>query len=390
MGLQKTCCVKVAMMHIIILRGTTNKCIKWSWHKILILNFEYNMITFIGTSFKNDLWSTYEQQIIHNVRDQIDNRFPYDKNLFINMTWFGPQFDNKEYDRYTELIGQKFDNLFLLATVDPAMINPDQIANMIINLGNPKLFKLGNFDTDYHFNFFAPVLKKHFKLYSDQELKLKQIDWLFINYNRKPREHRVKFVQQLINRDLKKYGLVTLGKPNVVYDKDPANKLFFTVGENIDNYVATGHWYNTKQPDPFGLPHDVLSLHNIHYWQRHFLHVIGATEFNVWDDIFVSETQFKPIIGLRPFLINGNVRTYQWLRDNGFRTFEKYFPGINFEDEHTVHNSICDAIEQLVSMNQHDILNLYQQMMPDLLHNRTRFYTFADEQQHQMQTCLAY
>jgi hypothetical protein len=338
------------------------------------------MITFIGTSFDNNLWATYEQQIITRIGEQIDIAFPHDKNLFINLTWFGPQFSNKEYAKYTNLIGTKFDNLFLLATVDPAMINPDQIADMVTNLGNPKLFKIGNFDSDYHFNFFAPILKQHFKSYLPQELALQEIKWLYINYNRKPREHRVKFVQSLIDRNLKKHGIVTLGKPNTIYDKNPANTLFFTVGEKIDDYVDTGHWYDTTVPDEFGLPHDVLSLHNMHYWRHHFLHVIGATEFNVWDDIFVSETQFKPIIGLRPFLINGNVRTYQWLRDNGFRTFEKYFPGIDFEDEHMVHDSICQAIEQLIPLSQEKLVNIYQSMMPDLLHNQNRFLEYADEQ----------
>jgi len=341
--------------------------------------------TYIGTTFKNNLWGHYENQIINQLLEQVKQRFTDQKNLFINLTWFGPQFNNEEYRRYLELRGQKFDNLFLLCTVDPAMINPDQIAQIAIDLGNPKLFKLGNFDTDYHFNFFAPVLQEHFKTYSDDQLQLKNVDWLFINYNRKPRQHRVDFVQQLIKRDLKKYGIVTLGKPNVIYDKDPTNKLFFTVNENIENYIETGHWYSTKNADEFGLPHDVLSLHNIHYWQHHFLYIIGATEFFVWDDIFVSETQFKPMLGLRPFLINGNPRTYDWLEQHGFRHFNQYFPNINFHDPDQVHNSICDAIQQLTQLPQQDIVKLYQTMLPDLHHNRKRFFEFAQEQKHKIE-----
>jgi hypothetical protein len=118
------------------------------------------------------------------------------------------------------------------------------------------------------------------------------------------------------------------------------------------------------------------------YWQHHFLYIIGATEFNPWDDIFVSETQFKPIIGLRPFLINGNVRTYQWLENNGFKTFNRYFDGIDFTDEHRVHESLCQAIQYLTTLSKNDILELYNQMLPDLLYNRQRFYEFADEQIH--------
>ena len=117
-------------------------------------------------------------------------------------------------------------------------------------------------------------------------------------------------------------------------------------------------------------------------WQQHFLNIIGATEFYPWDDIFVSETQWKPIIGLRPFLINGNVRTYQWLRDNGFRTFNHYFPGIEFENitEDEVHQSIVQAIQYLTTLTADQLMQLYTDMLPDLLHNQSRFYIYAEEQ----------
>ena len=341
--------------------------------------------TFLGTHFPSSyLWSTYELYCIKSIRRQIDIKFGDSNNLFINLTWFGPQFTNGEYDRFLELVNKKqsYNNLFLLCTVDPAMINPEQIQDIVRKLNYPALYKIGNFDTEYHFNFFAPVLKKHFQFYTDEELKLIDPKYVFINYNRKPREHRVNFVRQLIDKDLKKYGIVTLGKPNIIYDKDPANDLYFSIGETIESYSKNNHWFSG--PDQFEIPHDVLTLHRMDYWQQHFLYIIGATEFNVWDDLFVSETQFKPILGLRPFLINGNPRTYQWLRDNGFRTFNHYFDNIDFEDSETVHESLCKAIEFLATKSPAQIIELYEQMLPDLYHNRERFYKYADEQQYKI------
>lgn len=341
------------------------------------------MISYLGTTFPSDwLWFTYENNCINTLKQQIETEFKDDKNLLINLTWFGPHFNNGEYTKYLKLVGQQFDNLFLLSTVDPAMINSEQIDNIAASLGNPTVYKIGNFDTEYHFNFFAPVLKRHLQTYTNEELRLVDPEYLFINYNRKPREHRVKFVRQLIDKDLKKYGIVTLGKPNVIYDKDPANDLYFSIGETIESYNKDNHWFTG--PDEFEIPHDVLTLHRMDYWRHHFLYIIGATEFNVWDDIFVSETQFKPIIGLRPFLINGNVRTYQWLEDNGFRTFNRYFDGIDFTDEHQVHESLCQAIQYLTTLSKNNILELYNQMLPDLMYNRDRFFEFADEQQYKI------
>ena len=125
------------------------------------------MLTFIGTKFPDQwLWSKYESSCIDSVQKQIENRFPTSKNLLINLTWFGPQFNNGSYNQFQQLVNNKIkvDNLFLLATVDPAMINQPQITDMIDLLGRPKLFKIGNFDTKYHFNFFAPILAEHFEI----------------------------------------------------------------------------------------------------------------------------------------------------------------------------------------------------------------------------------
>jgi hypothetical protein len=187
----------------------------------------------------------------------------------------------------------------------------------------------------------------------------------------------------LIEKDLKKYGIVTLGKPDVTYDKDPNNNLFFSIGEKIEDYAKNNHWFSG--PDPCGIPHDVLTLHRIDYWQQHFLYIIGATEFNHWDDIFVSETQFKPILGLRPFLINGNPRTYQWLESNGFRHFNSYWPEIDFNDSDRVHDSLCEVIRLLSQMSKTQIEQLYVSMLPDLQHNKQRFYEFAKEQKYKME-----
>jgi len=342
---------------------------------------------FIGVIFPDSwLWSKYEKYCIDSVTDQVKTKFSNSKNLIINLTWFGPQFNNNSYREFLELTNNhvKFDNLFLLATVDPVMITQQQIADMVDLLGGPRLFKIGNFDTEYHFNFFAPILSDHFSDLQEEQLILTDPQYLFINYNRKPRKHRVDFVRKLIDTNLKDLGIVTLGKPNLIYDKDPNNKLYFSIGETPDTYSKNNHWFTG--PDEFEIPHDVLTLHRLDYWQQHFLNIIGATEFNPWDDIFVSETQFKPILGLRPFVINGNVRTYQWLRDNGFRTFNHYFDQIELENitELQVHDSIVQVLRFLAQLDKTQILEMYNHMLPDLQHNKQRFFEFAQEQRYRI------
>jgi hypothetical protein len=346
------------------------------------------MITVVGITFPREwLWGSYEEIVLDALKKQIDRLYPDQQNLLINLTWFGPQFSNNGWQQVLDLAPRVFDNLFLLATVDPPMINPDQIQYLTARLGHPKLHKIGNFDTEYHFNFFAPILARHFAHYDRDQLLMQQPKYLYINYNRKPREHRVKLVKLLIDLGLDHRGILTLGRPNPVYDKDPNNQLYLSIGEREEDYVHTGHWYHTGESE-FGIPHDILSLHRIDLWQNHFLHIIGATEFNHWDDIFVSETQFKPMIGLRPFVINGNARTYKWLRDNGFLTFERWFPNQDFDDVSDVHGNIVRAVQYLSSLADKDIIAMYQDMLPSLDHNRHRFYEYANEQSSLMTNIL--
>lgn len=345
------------------------------------------MTDFIGQMFPDDwLWSRYEKQCIASIRKQIDVKYAGQRNLLVNLTWFGPQFDylGNPYDRFLKQTN-KVDNLFILSTVDPCMLQSSQIESMLEHTGNPKLYKLGNFDGEYQFNFFAPVLSKHFKKYKHSQIVMNMPEWHFINYNRKPRQHRVALVKKIIDSGLDKYGLLTLGRPDRTYDHDPKNELYLTLGEKDKDYVQYGHWFTKHdKDDDVGIPHDVLSLHNIEYWQKHFLHIIGATEFSPNVDLFVSETQFKPMLGLRPFLINGNPRTYEWLEQQGFKIFIKYFPGIDFTSVNKVHDSIVDAVLQIKDMTPKQLKKMYESMMPDLLHNQKHFFTFADQQQHKI------
>lgn len=338
----------------------------------------------IGIQFPNErLWGEYQTKIKKSLTAQVDRK--YTNSIFIDLTWFGPQYNNGEYEKVIKFYNSNktFEHAFLLSTVDPCHLNRGEITNLLDMLGQPNVHFLGNFDgLKYQFDFFAPIIAKHFKKYRNDELVLSEVKYKYINYNRKPREHRVKLMRDIIENKLLDSGINTLGRPDEIYDKDPLNDLFLSVGEKFDDYVEWGHWYGDEE-DHVGIPHDVLSLHNMHYWKHHFMHVIGATEFWPWDNVFVSESQYKPFIGLRPYIINGNTRTYRWLEQKGFKTFNRYFPKIKLSDTHedSVHPNIIKVLRQIDSMTSSDILAMYNDMMPDLIHNKERFYEYAREQE---------
>jgi hypothetical protein len=119
-------------------------------------------------------------------------------------------------------------------------------------------------------------------------------------------------------------------------------------------------------------------------WQNTFLYINAATEFDPINDLFCQQDTFKPMLGLRPFVINGVQRTYRWLRLQGFRTFNHYWPHIDIETG-PVHNTLVELIKHLKSLEPSEILAMYNNMLPDLRHNKDRFFEFANEQKYKME-----
>ena len=331
------------------------------------------MLKTLGVTFSNaSQWYSYQHSLMDSIKNQIDAKYPTQCNLLINMTWFGPQFENNEYAKFKEFIhNYNIDNIFLLASEDPCYYNKDETKALVKESGALNSFLLGHFDSDYNFNFHSTVIGDLFPQYSLLDLEFAQPRYTFLNYNRKPREHRTKFVAMLDQWKLTQFGVVTLG--------DDRN-----LDESVEEY-KDGNW---GMDNDLGIPHDISSLGRPEYWQNHFLNIVSETDFedHLWTCI--TEKTWKPIIGLRPFVINGQLEVYRWLRKNGFKTFNKYWSHIDLEtcNIDNIHKNICSVIQFLQTQ---DLEKLYIDMLPDLRYNKERFHEFSLEQKYKMENLFA-
>ena len=98
----------------------------------------------------------------------------------------------------------------------------------------------------------------------------------------------------------------------------------------------------------------------------------------------MTEKIWKPIIRLRPFHVHGNPRSYQWLRDRGFRTFNHYWKHLPVETAGQ-HDALMDVINHLVDMPKSEVEQMYLDMLPDLRYNKHRLKEFSTEQKHKME-----
>jgi hypothetical protein len=341
-------------------------------------------LTIIGTRFNiTDPWGRQEHYIVDSIIEQVKKKFKDQKNILITMTWFGPQFKNNEWKKLQKLIDSNdtHDNLFWLAPVDPLCILRDEIKKIESELKIKNVFYIGTgFTGNYEFNTGSISCYDEFPNYSSEDLLLTNPDHLFLCYNRKPKPHRIQLVEKIYNNNLENYGILTLGKDDVDYNvtEGLTTNLFLKIDDDPKKY--------SKYTNFGGVPYDLLSLGRLDIWQKHFLNIVSETEFKPWDNTFVTEKTWKPIIGLRPFVLNAQVQVYQWLRDRGFKTFNHHWADIELENipEYEVHDSIVKVVKHLVALDKNQLMQMYQDMLPDLIYNRERFFEFAKEQKHKI------
>jgi len=344
--------------------------------------------TVIANTFPEH-WSYghYEIEIHTSIEKQINARWPHSHNLLISTTWMGPRTD--QLIQQTAAAGAKFENLVVTSTVDAALnFQVYPLIDQLVNTFDIKnVYRVGNFDSDHEFNFFAVACLHNFRQYETQDLVLQQPRWRYCAYNRKPYLHRVQLVRELIEQGLEPHGVITLGHS---FPGEPDHGLYRSIGEKGQDYQQWGHWYpEGTVATPHEIPHDLYSLHNWTVWQNHFLHIVGSTAAYNEPDTFVNQINFKPLIGLRPFVINGQTKQYAYLQKHGFRTFNHYWPHIDTETNYNSSTNqlalaLTDLVKWLVAKSDQEIMAMYEDMLPDLYYNRQRWSEWAEEQQHRV------
>lgn len=303
--------------------------------------------TVIGTTFP-DFWQygPEEIEIFASTHQQIDKHFADQKNLLINTTWFGPQFDNQEWPKIQQLMQQQteFDNLFLLAVIDPQYLRNQELEEIQQKFKIKNTYYIGMYaDSVYEWNFHAVAVAKHCPVYQEQDLLPGSLDKAFLLYQRKPRPHRLEITKRLMQCGILDRGVVTLGS-NENHDYDWTEQkdipIVLTIDDSPSNYKHNGN------ADEFGgIPNDLVSIGRLDIWNQCLLNVVSETEFESWKPRFVTEKMWKPVIGLRPFLIHGQTKTYQWLRSHGFKTFNHFWSHIDVEGNSDVHQTTIAVLE---------------------------------------------
>jgi hypothetical protein len=260
-----------------------------------------------------------------------------------------------------ELHELKPTHIFVVALLDP----PNVQLNWFDDL-KCEVMGIGYYPGPGYIDYCA-LFVDHFYKPVDQSLLLNadRMDTPYMCLNRKPHPHRVRLYQGLESAGLLDSGFVSMGgTPPVRLLADDG------LGQNIAPNGGT---------EQYGIVNDIVSLGNINNWQRHFVNIVTETVWDIEPSNFVSEKTFKPVLGLRPFLIyapNGGV---ECLTSRGLEPYVDDFKDIadvDLKEPYNIPVFLTELCKQPQSYWQMKFVALKEK----LLYNQQRFKEYVNEQ----------
>jgi hypothetical protein len=188
--------------------------------------------------------------------------------------------------------------------------------------------------------------------------------------NRKPHWHRQQLYDAMVAAGVADQGLVSMGAR---IDGEPAQRSL-----PHDTGVSDLNLNPNPGIEQTGIVNDIMSLGHPDNWRRIFLDVITETQFNLRRTRFVSEKIYKPIMGMRPFLVYARDGAVSWLSERGFEPYVSDFLDITDLDLASYHNMVpflqC-LCQQPVSYFQKRFIDLQDKIQ----YNREQFDRYVNE-----------
>ena len=302
--------------------------------------------------FSNNVIGDVDSNIKQAIISQLDSNY-----VVINTTWI-------EYDQHLQSVLDSTKTAVCYSGPDWENTNCIDIrkeAHSAILKNSKSVVHIGNTRGPNYFNYWAEFIRQNLNGFLNPAYTVEpEFTKLYMCLNRKPHNHRLFLVDLLENNHLINNGHVSIHR-----DRNP---LFLK--ENLSDIVELG---DNAVSDSIGIKNDIVSLGDPAYWNSHFLNIV--TETTVHTDVFISEKTWKPIIGLRPFLILGDYNIYNQLHEIGIDTFDDLF-GTWYTDPNweSRARSIVNIIQDYKTKNLNKI---YKKIKYRLDRNRECFLDFT-------------
>lgn len=105
-------------------------------------------------------------------------------------------------------------------------------------------------------------------------------------------------------------------------------------------------------------------------FHKSYLHIVTETNSQSCQ-LFFSEKMFKPIVHMQPFVLCGNYKSLEKLKEFGYKTFGQWIDESYDNEPHyeTKIGKVNAAINQFIAKSPEELTELMQEMRPTFEHN---------------------
>lgn len=286
------------------------------------------------------------------------------RTVIVNSTWFDGDLNQRLQRQFRD---RAPDRIVLISMIDAAIAQPQMFAGV-----GCEIRSVGYYPGPDWIDYWSLVVDRHMILPEINLQDASGVDRPFMCLNRKPHWHRVRLYEQMVSAGIAEAGLVSMGG-----DNGPAQRLL--PEDSGGTHIAPNGGLEQN-----GIANDIASLGHPRNWQRHLLNIVTETQYDVTGTTFVTEKIYKPILGLRPFLVYAPDGAAGWLAQQDFECYVEDFNDITDLDLRQPHN-IVPFLQQLITEGPGYWQTKLHGLREKLHHNRSQFDRHLARQQLKIQ-----
>ena len=220
-----------------------------------------------------------------------------------------------------------------------------------------------------HFDFFL----EQQKVLENEFLPLTKIKHKYLSMAQgNHRHHRYAMTYMLFKNKLLQHGAISC--------TDYKNFHYNVRKETTDEYLSKLKNFDQETFNSFkhSLPYEIDGQINLHQFENDESHLFENVFVNLVNEthqpddiVLITEKTYRSINYCRPFIINGDCGSLQYLKEIGFKTFDKFWDE-SYDTEKSDHvkiNKITQIIEYICELDHTQLMTLYESMLPILEHN---------------------
>jgi hypothetical protein len=178
--------------------------------------------------------------------------------------------------------------------------------------------------------------------------------FLYLNYSRRPRYHRLFFYSSLLKEGIFNDGTNSFNTMNWPI---PYGELMQS-DKDIVSYAEELYKMSPVTIDRENASDDITLYMRLKDYEDTFISIVTETLYEP-DILFNSEKIWKPLIVGHPFMVLGNQYHLKWLKEQGFKTFDKWIDE-SYDNEWRMEDRSNKIIQELKKLKKLGLDNLIQ------------------------------